>query len=103
MGHDNFDKVRFYLKKYKLIQNGPTKFKDTLCGQNKYSEPSERCNIGYSTHSCATKVRMKLNFEFWMMKWKYIKVWFFTLASNKFEIPKLKERFLFYCNYICSL
>ena len=65
MGHDNFDKVRFYLKKYKLIQNGPTKFKDTLCGQNKYSEPSERCNIGYSTHSCATKVRKA--FEFWIL------------------------------------
>ena len=50
-----FERVRYYLKKYKLIKNGPTSFDQTLCGESGDSL-AERCTIGYTTHSCAIRV-----------------------------------------------
>ena len=53
-----FERVRYYLKKYKLIKTGPTNITQT-CGEGGDLRKIKGCILGYATHSCAMKVSFK--------------------------------------------
>ena len=52
-----FERVRYYLKKFKLIKDGPTSIEHS-CGEDG-NKKNKGCVLGYATHSCATKVSFK--------------------------------------------
>ena len=53
-----FERVRYYLKKFKLIKDGPTSIEHS-CGEDG-NKKNKGCVLGYATHSCATKVSFKI-------------------------------------------
>ena len=53
-----FERVRYYLKKFKLIKDGPTSI-DHSCGEDENQRKNKGCVLGYATHSCAMKVSLK--------------------------------------------